>query len=99
MMEPAKVWNGFDATYGLNNSAHWRVFAQREMCSGAVVIVGIVLQHLPEMAFAQDHDMIEAVPPDRADETLAGTVLPWGSRSCWPVPNAYCPQPAFRASP
>jgi hypothetical protein len=41
-----------------------------------IVIVGIGLQHIPEMPFAKDHDIIEAFPPDRADETFAATVLP-----------------------
>jgi hypothetical protein len=95
VIEPAKVWNGLDATYGLDNPVHWRVFAQREMGPDLIVIVSIGMQHVPEMAFAKYHDMIETVPPDRADETFAGTVLPRGSRSCRSVLNAYRPEPAF----
>ena len=40
------------------------------------MMVSIGMQYVPEMPFAKDHDMIEAFPPDRANETFASTVLP-----------------------
>ena len=75
-MEPANEWNGLDTPDRLHRPADGRILAQREMRSGAVIIVSVGTQHVPEMAFAKDHDMIEAFPPDRADETFAATVLP-----------------------
>ena len=47
------------------------------------------MQHMPEMPFAKDYDVIEAFPPDRADETFTVSILPGGARGCWSVPNAH----------
>jgi hypothetical protein len=53
------------------------------------------MQHVPEMPFAKDHDVVEAFPPDQADETFAISILPGGPRGCWSVPNAHRPQSTF----
>ena len=50
---------------------------------------------MPEMPFAKDYDVIEAFPPDRADETFAISILPGGPRGCWSVSNAHRPQSTF----
>ena len=34
------------------------------------------MQQVPEVAFTEDNDMIQAFPPDRADEAFTITVLP-----------------------
>ena len=46
------------------------------MGSDLVVIYSIGTVDMPEMPFAKDHDVVEAFPPDRADETFAAAVLP-----------------------
>jgi hypothetical protein len=42
------------------------------------------IQHVPKVPLAEHHDMIEAIPPDRADESpmefLRMCILPWCSR-------------------
>ena len=40
------------------------------------IIVSMGMQNALEMPFAKGHDMTEAFPPGRADETFAATVLP-----------------------
>ena len=50
---------------------------------------------MPEMPFAKNHDVVEAFPPDRADETFAISILPGGPRGCWSVSNAHRPQSTF----
>ena len=47
------------------------------------------------MPFAKDHNVVEAFPPDRADETFAISILPGGTRGRWSVPNAHRPQSTF----
>jgi hypothetical protein len=41
------------------------------------------------MRFAQDHDMVQALSPDRADESFDVSILPGRSRRSWSVPNAH----------
>jgi hypothetical protein len=50
----------------------------------AAVISGISGQDAAKVRLADDHDMIEAVPPDRADQSFDVAVLPrpaWRGRS------------------
>ena len=53
------------------------------------------MQRVPEMPFAKDHDMIEALLPDRADETFTISVLPRRLRGFYTVTNdvAWCAVP------
>ena len=41
------------------------------------------------MPLAEDNDMVKAIPPDRTDEPLRMSVLPWRSWCDRPVPNAH----------
>src|SRR6476619_445337 len=63
------------------------------MCSGAVVVVRVRAQHMPQMALAEHDNMIKSLASDRADQSLGMTVLPrrsWRSRS---VANAHRSKP------
>ena len=95
VMESTKEWNGLDSPKRLHCPADNRIRAQREMCSGAVVVVSVGMQRVPEMPFAKDHDMIEALLPDRADETFTISVLPRRLRGFYTVTNdvAWCAVP------
>jgi hypothetical protein len=68
MMESSKQWDGLNAADRLRGAADRCILAEREEGPDLIVIVSIGLQHLPEMPFAKDHDMIETFPPDRADD-------------------------------
>jgi hypothetical protein len=46
------------------------------MGSGSVVIVHVRYKNLAQMAFVEDDDLIQALPPDRADHALDVSVLP-----------------------
>lgn len=76
MMESSEQWDGLNVADRLRGAADWCILVEREVGPDLIVIVGIGLQHIPEMPFAKDNDMIEAFPPDRADETFAAAVLP-----------------------
>src|SRR5512139_2375708 len=47
-----------------------RIFAQGQVCSAFVVIAGIGRKNSAQMALAEDDGMIEALPADRADQSL-----------------------------
>src|SRR6187200_1692737 len=58
------------------------------MCPGAVVILLVRAQHMPQMPLAKHDHMIEALASDRADQSFSIAVLPRRSRRCRPVANA-----------
>lgn len=45
------------------------------------------------MPLAEDDDMVETFPPDRADQPFRMSVLPWRAWCGWPVPNAHGTKP------
>ena len=45
------------------------------------------------MPLAEDDDMVETFPPDRADQPFRMSVLPWRAWRGWPVPNAHGAKP------
>jgi len=58
-------------------------------CVRAVVVSGISGQDAAKVRLADDHDMVEAFPPDRADQPLDMAVLPWRARRGWSVADAH----------
>src|SRR6476619_4085694 len=52
------------------------------MCPGAVVILLVRAQHMPQMPHAKHDHMIEAIASDRADQSFSIAVLPRRSRRC-----------------
>src|SRR5229473_8066154 len=48
------------------------------MGSGSVVIVHVRCKDVAQMALVEDDDLIQALPPDRADHALDVSVLPRG---------------------
>src|SRR6476469_5803262 len=58
------------------------------MCPGAVVVLPVRAQHMPQMLLAKHDHMIEALASDRADQSFSVTVLPRRSRRCRSVANA-----------
>ena len=51
------------------------VFGQRSVSPEFIIIAGIRGQHPAQVRFAQDHDMIQALSPDRADEPFDVSVI------------------------
>ena len=54
-----------------------------------LVVVGIGLQDFAKVRFAQDHDMVQALSSDRADQPLDVAILPGRPRCRWSVPNTH----------
>src|SRR3954464_15951261 len=59
------------------------------MCPGAVVILLVRAQYMPQMSLAEHDHMIEALASDGADKSFSVTVLPRRSRRCRSVANAH----------
>src|SRR5258708_28654963 len=65
------------------------VFGQRSVSAECVVIMGIGGEDPAQVRVAQDHDMVQALSPDRADKSFDVSILPGRSRRGWSVPNAH----------
>ena len=44
---------------------------------------------MAEMPLAEHNNVVKAFPSDRTDQPFSICVLPWGTRRCRPVANAY----------
>ena len=70
MVKPTQDWQGEHASYLLGGARNRRVLVQRSMRTTLVVIFLVRVEQMAEMLLAKDHDVIEAVPPDRSDQPL-----------------------------
>jgi len=48
-----------------------------DRCVRVIVISLVRSQQLAEVLLAEHHDMVKALPSDRADEPLRMSILPW----------------------
>ncbi len=71
-----------------------RILVQRQVTSGAMIIIQIGCQDPPKMDFAQDNEMVETFAPDRTDDTLDMRRLQ-GERGA--VSTSVIPMPAKRS--
>jgi hypothetical protein len=54
-----------------------------------VVVVGIRGQDPAQVRCAQDHDVVQALSPDRTDQPFDMTILPRRPRRSWSIPNSH----------
>jgi hypothetical protein len=66
VVKPAEDRPGNDFAEPLDRTRMWRILCQSEMCSDLVVVAGIGLQDPAQVGLAEDDDVIEAFPADRA---------------------------------
>jgi hypothetical protein len=50
----------------------------------------IRLEQVAKVPVPEHNDMVKAIPPDRTDEPLRISVLPWRPRRNRPIPYAHC---------
>ena len=67
MVKPTQDGLSSELAEPLNLSTTRRIFPQGQMRSQFVVVAGVASKNLAQMGLAEDHDMIEAFPADRAD--------------------------------
>jgi hypothetical protein len=82
-----------DLADALNFARNRRVFVERQMRPGLVIICHIREQQVPEVTLAKYDDMVEHFPPDGANQPFSIGVLPWRSRRRWSVANAHRAKP------
>ena len=88
MVKTAKDRARCNSAKSLDDAMERRVLDQRSVSSEFVVIVGIRGQDPAQVRFAQDHDMIQAVSSDRADEPFDMSILPGRAGRRWSIPDA-----------
>ena len=76
MMKSAEDRLSGDLADPLNRPMARRILIQEQMGSEFVVIPGVGGKDSTQMGVAEDDDVIEAFPPDRADQSLRMSVLP-----------------------
>src|SRR5262245_14385878 len=64
------------------------------MCAGLVVVFLIRLEQMMQVPLAKHNDMVKAIPPDRPDEPLRASVLPWRPHCNRPIANTHRLQPS-----
>jgi len=89
MVKAAQHGHRDDVAERLHRSAERSVFPKREVRARAVVASGISGQDAAKVRLADDHDMVEALPPDRADQSFDVAVLPWRARRGRSVADAH----------
>ena len=76
MMKSAQKRHSRDPACVLNSATQRRIFAQGKVRPHAVVIAGVGRQDPTQVPLPEHQDMVQALPPDRADQPLDMAVLP-----------------------
>ena len=80
MMKATENWLRSEPAETLDLPMAWRILAQGQMGSQFVVIGGVGREDPAQVGLAEDDDVIEALPADRADQPLRMSVLQVTSR-------------------
>jgi len=76
MVKPAQDGLSSELAEPLHLSTARRILPQGQMRSEFVVVAGVGGKDPAQMSLAEDDDVIEAFPVDRADQSLRMPVLP-----------------------
>jgi hypothetical protein len=93
VVKAAEKWNGHDVSNCLYGMTRWSVLLEREMSTSAIAMITVTSENPLEMRFAEDHDVVKAFSPDRADEPFGMSVLPTRAGRGWSVPDTHCLDP------
>ena len=94
MMKSAKdIARNNDSTM-LDRPAIGSIFRDAKMGPGDIVILRICLQDTSKVRLVVHDDMVEALPPDRADHSFHVAVLPRRPRSNRSIADAHCAKPS-----
>jgi hypothetical protein len=93
MVQTAEVRDARDRADPKDRTAVWRVLVKGEVRAGVVVIARVRGQHVPQMRFVEDDQMVEALTPDGADQPLDIRVLPRAARRDRPITDAHRSDP------
>jgi hypothetical protein len=76
-MEAAENGSWSDATNALDRSMEWRVFAEWVVDPGPIIVRGELNKDPAQVCLAKHDQVVDALPPDRADQSFRIAVLPW----------------------
>jgi hypothetical protein len=76
MMKSAKDRPSNELAEPLDRPTARRILVQGQMCSAFVVVTGVGRKDPAQMCLAEYDDVIEALPADRADQSLRMPILP-----------------------
>jgi hypothetical protein len=78
MVQPSDFGNRHDRAHlgPLDGSHVGRILLEREVSAGPVVVREVACRDAPQVPFAQNENMIQALAPNRADEPLREGILP-----------------------
>ena len=75
LMQATEDWPRNELTKPLDRSISRRVLAQGQVRSEPVVVGSVGFEDPAQMVFAQDHDVIQALPTDRTDQPFRMSIL------------------------
>src|SRR5215216_7535961 len=78
-----------DLAEPLDWSRQRRILGQSKMWPDIVVVSGIRRKNATQVILARDHDVIEALPSDRADQPLRMAILPGRARRNRMIPDPH----------
>jgi hypothetical protein len=76
IMKSAEDRSHGDLAEPLNRTTERCIFGEGEMRPNVIVVSGVDSKESAQMSFAEDDNVIEAFPADRADQPLRMPVLP-----------------------
>jgi hypothetical protein len=81
MVEATEVRYRLDPALPQNWPCQWRIFVQRQVRAGSIVVVGIGAKYAAQMGLAENDQMVQALSSDRSDQPFNVGVLP-GRTGC-----------------
>ena len=61
MVQTTEVRYGFDPTFPQNLPCQWRIFVQRQVRTGTIVVVGAGAKHVAQVGLTEDDEVIQAL--------------------------------------
>jgi len=85
--------NGRNCAGALDRSMQRRIFPQCQARARLIVVCRIGGKNSPEVPFAEDKRLIQALAAQCADQPFSTAILPWRSRRDRSVADTHCPHP------
>lgn len=63
MVKTAEVRDELDLTGSLDQSRKWCIIVERQVCSGAVVVIGVGAKRAAQVRLAKDDQVVQAFSP------------------------------------
>jgi hypothetical protein len=88
-MQSAENWAAKNTPCPLHSTRKGRVLIQGQVRARLIIVIHIRQQHMAKMPLAEHNNVVKAFPSDRTNQPFSISVLPRGTRRCWPIADAY----------